>query len=348
MGLSNLLRAASVLVALVSATQVLGQVTPDSDDDTNIVVNATLDRLHALGDAVEAYRQLGAEWAGATKCDLRRLCPDEQFTVQVSSTYVHLLFSPAAHTPIRLAAFPLSAIRTASIRYGPLPTKGTAEYNYVRLQRSLSFISAQASPERQQLYRFPDPNDNPFLPWPPHLPSSVADVSRSFQTRTTLGEIASQIRSRIMVRGYDTLQYFSVPGGFAMATDLERVGRRGPVRAGDRWTSGKRGGFGSLMDYWRRLLVGEDDRFRVFVFIVTDMDVQNDQDTAKADDLRRWKATGRPSLSRQRASVTALPGTRIWLYAYEFTASRSKGAELIQNERDPLRITQNKMALGLP
>jgi hypothetical protein len=341
-----------MLVALISATPVLAQDTaPDADDATNIVVNANLNRLQrqdrALADAVEAYRELGADWIRATRCDLRRLCMDEQYTVQVSDAYVHILYSPASHSPIKMAAFPLSAIHTAGIS-GPLPAQGTAEYNYIRLHRSLSLISRQASAERQRLYSFPDPHDNPFLPWPPHTPSAFEDVSPAFQTRTSLGGIAGQIRSRIAARGYDTVRYFSVPGGFAMATDLERVGRRGPVRAGDRWTSGKRGGFGSLMDYWRRLLLGEDDRFRVFVFIVTDLDVQNDQDTAKADDLRRWKATGRPSLSRQRASAAALPGTRIWLYAYEFSASRSKGAELIQNERDPLRIRQHKMALGLP
>jgi hypothetical protein len=346
-----------MLVPLLCGSRVLAQETaPNLDDGPSIVVNANLDlqqrQDRALADAVDAYRELGATWIRANwttagRCELRRLCADEQYIVQVSDAYVHLLFSPVSQSPIEMAAFPLSAIQTASITMGPLPAKGTAEYSYVRLQRSLSHISRQATAERQQLYRFPDPQDNPFLPWPPHTPSSFEDISSSFRTRTSLGEIASQIRSRIAVRGYDTLRYFSVPGGFAMATDLERVGRGRPVATADRWTSGKRGGLGSLMDYWRRLLAGENDRFRVFVFIITDLDVQNDQESASSDDLRRWKATGRPSLSRQRASATALPGTRIWLYAYEFSASRSKGAELIQNERDPLRINENKTALGL-
>ncbi len=201
---------------------------------------------------------------------------------------------------------------------------------------------------RQRLYRVPDPRDNPFLPWPPKRPSTLDDVTGSFQVNGTLGEVSEQIKTRLTPKGYQNLQYFSVPGGFAIATQLERVGRRGKVVKEDRWTKGKRAKIGSLEDYWRSLMKGEDDRFRTFVFIVTDEDIMHDRDPVTELDLNVWKSNARPALSKQRAAAVALPGTRVWMYVYEFEAAKDKDAELIQNGRDPLENQENKAGVGLP
>lgn len=354
MGIIKGFLCASLALAGMAASRLAHaqDITPNLTSGAGVVVTGNIDLLRkqerAFADAVNAYRDLSAYLNIPTQCDLRQLCADERYTIQVSNAYVQLLYNPTSQPSIKMASFPLKARQVATIINNPLPPEGTPEYSYVKMQKSLLTIGRRAATDRQRLYSFPDAQDNPFLPWPPPAPSSFEDVSSSFQTRTSLGEIASQIRGRITTRGYDTLRYFSVPGGFAMATDVERVGRSRPVAGTDRWTTGKRGGGGGIMDYWHRLLAGENDRFRVFVFIITDSDVRNDQDAASADDLRHWRVTGRPSLSRERASALALPGTRIWLYAYEFNASHSKGAELVQNERDPLRIQDNKNALGLP
>lgn len=343
-------RASLVFVAITANASGPAQPLSSEAADKTAVVAGPIVLNHtqedALTGAVDAYRALGIWWQSAVKCDLRQLCQDELFSVQITPAYAQLYFSQANQQSVKVASFPLDTIQAVSLMSNK-PAASPAEISYFKLQRFLAVIGRKATQDRQILYSFPNGNDNPFLPWPPRMPTQYEDVSINFDVQGTLGTIVNQIRAKISTRGYDNLRYFSVPGGFAVATDVERVGRHGAIAAADRWTNGKRGGLGSLFDYWRRLLAGEDDRFRVFVMIVTDADLQNDPNVANAEDLRGWKARGRPALSRERAAALALPGTRVWLYVYEFDASKSKGTELVQNERDPLSIRADKEALGL-
>ena len=343
-------KTACLCASLMLGSPLLGQSAPDQQADASGLDSLLDEReqaLEAFLAATDAYNGLAKSTGFNAPCDLRQLCNDERFGIQITPDHVRLIYYSPAWPSTRLASFPVSAIHAPGVARGSLPPIGTQDRSYLLLQRSMALLDKQAA-GRTMLYRFPNAQDNPFLPWPPRTPSSFEEVTGTFKTDVPLGNIAQQIRWRITPRGYDSVQYFSVPGGFAMTTDLERVGRGREVKPADRWTRGKLGGYGSMFDYWKRLLAGEDDRFRVFVFIITDDDIPAGQGQATQADLESWKATGRPALSRNRADAKALAGTRIWLYTYEFNASRSKGAQLIQNNRDPIRAQQNRLAVGLP
>lgn len=299
----------------------------------------------ALSDVAAAYGEIGAQLGVPAACDIQHLCLDEQVVVRITPEHVQVLIQPLSQPSVKLASFPVAAIEAVGRNTNWQPRAGTLEASYVHLQRSLSAFDRMAG--RPLLYAYPTALDAPFLPWPVRMPSTYEDVTREFVPTGTLGSIASQIANRIAPKGFDTLHYFSVPGGFAIATELERVGRNRPVPEEDRWTRGKRGGAMSLFDYWRSLLEGENDRFRVYVYFVTDADIQHGEQNADESDVAYWKTKGRPALSRERSAAKALPGTRIWLYTYEFTASKSKGAALVANTSDALRMADNRQGSGL-
>ncbi|WP_140420595.1 hypothetical protein [Novosphingobium sp. B 225] len=358
--LPSLLITASYLVLSCSPEAIARAESYRSEASTAIVVNGQeqieLKQVKALDDAVAAYQDLSSNWFVSELCDIRELCDDEKFNVKLTKEYVQLFYTPNLQfiidtnvsNSIKLASFPIAAVNHANYVDIESVYSRRLDISYVKLQKSLSILTQKTNENRRFLYNFPNAQDNPFFPWPPKTPSDLGDISADFEVRGSLGSIANRIKQRISPKGYDSLRYFSVPGGFAMVTDLERVARHGSISPENRWTVGKRGGFVSIYDYWNKLLKGENDRFRVFVFIVTDADIRNDQAFADQADLKNWKAIGRPGLSNQRSAATALPGTKAWLYVYEFKSSRSKDPELIQNDRDPLRMREHKQALGLP
>jgi len=320
---------------------------PESKDYILVrAAKANVEQERALAEVAAAYGEIGEQLGVPSACDLRELCRDERIVVRITPAYVQLLSEAPAQPTVKLASFPVSFIEAAGQDKFTPSAGGNMEASYAKLRQSLVVLNRQAN--RTLLYRYPTAQDTPFLPWPVRMPSTFEDVTANFHSLSTLGGIARQIQHKIAPQGYDNLRYFSVPGGFAVATELERIGRSRPVSPEDRWTRGKRGGAGSIFDYWADLMKGENDRFRVFVFIVTDSDVLHGEQSADEADLDYWRVRGRPALSRERASAMALPGTRVWLYTYEFRASRSKGARLVANSHDPLRAQQNKHALGLP
>jgi hypothetical protein len=138
--------------------------------------------------------------------------------------------------------------------------------------------------------------------------------------------VAGRIQARLAPKGYDRLLYYSVPGGFAVATELERFGSDGRPTGGDkRFQRGKVGGWGSILDFCRRLIEGEDGRFRIFVFVVTFKPFIPESYPATDEDVQHWVSTGAPILPPAIASQATPRGTAATLMVYEFV--ENKGVE---------------------
>lgn len=188
--------------------------------------------------------------------------------------------------------------------------------------------------------------DAPFLPWPPPNPSGIADVTRLFKQTQTLGGMAEQIRSRVSGHGYEKLRHFSVPGGFGVTTDVERIKPDGSP-ASDRWLVGKRPTTDGFMEYIANLFAGDEGRFRLFAFLVTNQDPVPANYKATQMDIDRWRTSGRLFLSRQMSQAQTLPGTKVWLLVYEFEQSKSKGGKLVAPDQDGLSFSKHAAFVGV-
>lgn len=189
-------------------------------------------------------------------------------------------------------------------------------------------------------------SDAPFLPWPPPSPSGISDVTRFFRPSARLGDLDDQIRVRLATKGYEKLRHFSIPGGFGVTTDVERINSDGSPAA-QRWQVGKLPVSGGLLRYVTALFAGEEGRFRLFTFLVTNQEPVPADYKASQMDIDRWKTSGRLFLSRQMSAAKVRPGTKVWLLVYEFEQSRSKGGKLVAPEQDGLPFSKHVAILGI-
>ncbi len=182
----------------------------------------------------------------------------------------------------------------------------------------------------------------PDFPWPPpqasgqqlipnarialaiaHLPvrqTPTAGVAPSASLWATLGDADAVITAALDQAGYTDRSYYRVPGGYALATRLERIQDDGrPLDSAHRWdiTPERSPGF-SLSDYLRALFATEPGLYRVIVFVLRNGEVVPQGAAPTADTAEGWVLNGGSSLP---AEVAARPfDTRITCTAliYEF------------------------------
>lgn len=188
--------------------------------------------------------------------------------------------------------------------------------------------------------------DTPFIPWPPPRPSSLADVSARFTKAPTYGGFDRQIGLLLANKGYRQRFYFKVPGGFGMTTEVERIRPDGqPDKM--RWSSTKVPARGSWVEYIKALFMGDTGRFRMFVFIVSDVEPMPSNVNVQAYQVKDWTHTGRALLSRAASSASTSKDTRVWLLVYEFINSNSKDQALIADNEHSLPFSTHAHFLGI-
>lgn len=187
----------------------------------------------------------------------------------------------------------------------------------------------------------------PFFPWPPPAPSLLGEVTSNFRIGGDLAAINKQIGALLNRRGYDSLHYFGIEGGFVVTTDLERYGENGRPATRDRWLIGKSGRARSFTEYVGNLLFGEKGRFRMFAFIVGSRDPGAAPFIATEQDTQRWKVTGAVALSASTGARPVAPGTRVWLYVYEFENSLDKNSKIVPLTDHAVPLVAHKRSLGL-
>ncbi len=187
--------------------------------------------------------------------------------------------------------------------------------------------------------------DVPFLPWPPPRPTHLVDVTKGLGKGGPMSEVSARLSSRLQSRGYDNLRYFSVPGGFAITTLVERFGDDGKPST-PRWIRGKALRGTSFSDYFRALISGEEGQFRMFALVVTNSDMAVSHLYANQSDVDRWEALGRPALSRELGAQRLAPGSRLWLMVYEFHPSADSKTRLVPTSASSVTSASHRAALG--
>ena len=122
----------------------------------------------------------------------------------------------------------------------------------------------------------------------------------------TLGEVARHLEGALSGVGYGERSYYTVPGGFALATRLEQIPPDGtPAPDPQRWSTAlpEQPVF-SLGDYLRALFAAPQGDYRVIVFIVTNRAFATSGRPATNEQAEAWLSGG---LDRLPRSIQALP-----------------------------------------
>lgn len=202
--------------------------------------------------------------------------------------------------------------------------------------------------ETSQCMMSPTPRatiDVPFLPWPPPRPTHLVDITKFLGKDRRMSEVSARLSGHIQSRGYDNLRYFSVPGGFAITTLVERFGDDGKSSK-PRWVRGKTLRGNSFSDYVRALISGEEGQFRMFALVATSSDMAVSHLYANQSDVDRWEALGRPALSRELGAQRLAPGARLWLMVYEFHPSADSKTRLVPTSASSVTSASHRAALG--
>lgn len=186
----------------------------------------------------------------------------------------------------------------------------------------------------------------PFLPWPPPAPAYFVRLDKQISATGKFASIARKIEAKLTDRGYDQLLYFGAEGGFALATEIERFEPDGRPAASGRFISKKLGGWFSLQDYFRKLVMGERGHFRLFVFVVTATPFTPAPYEIIQSDLDRWKRTGVFALPNEIASSSAPTSTKAYLLIYELQTTPGRSESLAPSQ-EPLRRSLHLKWLGL-
>ena len=176
------------------------------------------------------------------------------------------------------------------------------------------------------------PDDDGGFPWPPPRPSTRRVLSRPLAIGDvaipTLGSVADRLQAALESAGYVEYGYYPIPGGFALATRLERIHPDGRAYAEPaRWEWGQAAltGF-DLGAYVRALFDVEQGRFRVIVFVVTDAPLDTTPDAPRAAQALAWPGRGAPTLPSALRKQAYSDEAYTAALVYEFE-SRGRGHE---------------------
>lgn len=165
----------------------------------------------------------------------------------------------------------------------------------------------------------------PAFAWPPPRPSTRRTLARHLLTGSaaapTLESVSNRLQAALESNGYVEYSYYSVPGGFALATRLERIYPDGRSMAEPkRWevALAPLTRF-DLAEYLRALFDAERGHFRVIVFIVTPTPLITGAESPSATSALAWPREGVPVLpdSMRRIAYDDTFQTHALIYEFE-------------------------------
>lgn len=158
-----------------------------------------------------------------------------------------------------------------------------------------------------------------------------------------MGDVADLIEVALGSGGYGSFGYFSVPGGFALATQLEQIEEDGsPVAGSARWNAAITGlqSF-DLSGYIRRLFLARVGYYRVIVFILRADPVVTSGETLAEDP--QWVLTGASGLPDQMRSLPFEDRHDLTALIYEF---EKRDADDMPVFHDPGRLQASDHLAG--
>lgn len=226
---------------------------------------------------------------------------------------------PVAAPQVAVAAMPPPAPPSAA---PPAPAPSRAGQPAV--------VSAAAAPAASAL---------PEFQWPPPAASAwvvIPDdlIARRAQPRPSFGDVRDRLGRALDAAGYSQRTFFSVPNGFAIVTQLERIGDDGTPTSARRWFTAGSTEIFSLEEYLKRLLFAEAGRYRLVVLVVTDVSISATGPYITAGQAAEMADNGVMDLPPSVAAREFSADHRSTALIYEFRKRRTGEPEFVK--RSPL------------
>lgn len=137
----------------------------------------------------------------------------------------------------------------------------------------------------------------PAFPWPPPRPSADYHVGNRWVVdgpNSRLSDVAARIEAALQIAEFSSWRYWSVPHGFALVTQFEQIASDGtPKRGKDRFlTTPPSPAAMTFLEFVAALAIAPPGRYRIIVFVVTDVPFSQAQAPAAETEARRWLARG--------------------------------------------------------
>jgi hypothetical protein len=173
----------------------------------------------------------------------------------------------------------------------------------------------------------PDPasaaqtTDIAAFPWPPPPASALYAIPDrlvvSLEGSTTLSDVGRKLTKALAEAKYGKWSYSSVPHGFALVTQIEQIKDDGTPRPDPDRFSTDLPSFSnmSFAEFLKAMAKAPPGRYRVIVFIVTDVSVSQAGEKPTEDEAQRWlnagalqlpESVGRITYDAQHYNTTAL------------------------------------------
>jgi hypothetical protein len=166
----------------------------------------------------------------------------------------------------------------------------------------------------------------PAFDWPPPRPTARRTLARQLVATSdtpTLGGVADRLQAALESAGYVEYGYYRLaPGGFALATRLERIHSDGrPMADPKRWELARKPleRF-DLNEYLRALFDAAPGRFRIIVFAVTAAPLAENAAAPSAAAALEWPKQGGAVLPPALRGQAYADGFQTHALIYEFEA----------------------------
>lgn len=191
----------------------------------------------------------------------------------------------------------------------------------------------------------------PEFPWPPPPDSTRLKIARDLlvtgQPQPSNGSVAARMEQALAANGYTQIGYYAVPDGFAMVTQIERIGPRAFPAAKQRWSTQidpvSLIPF-NLNAYIKALRGKNGGSFRVIVFTFTPTPFTTSDKVVPPEAAMAWVKKGATALPAELAAQAYGINTRCTALVYEFRIS-SLGASL--QESSEFNGAQHLSAAGI-
>lgn len=190
----------------------------------------------------------------------------------------------------------------------------------------------------------------PEFPWPPPKWSASNTIPRELlvgnAAHPILGTVAQAIESAFAQAGYGERSYYSVPGGFAMASQIEQINQDGsPKESVDRWSLEvpplRKFSLGS---YLNALFTAQPGYYRVIVFVVTSQAFPQRDVKVTSEQSKGWLSGGLNKLPEKIGNQEYSSAHSCTALIYEFKQT-GKHAELVDPSQIPGKTHLDKAGL---
>ena len=138
----------------------------------------------------------------------------------------------------------------------------------------------------------------PAFPWPPPPASALYAIPNrllvSLNGDTTLSDVGRKLTKALAEAKYGKWSYSAVPGGFALVAQIEQILEDGAPRPGPDRFSTDLPSFSNMTfaEFLRAMAKAPPGRYRVIVFIVTDVPLSQAGEKPTEDEAQRWLNVG--------------------------------------------------------